>query len=136
MFDKESLLKLKQCHPELQSLFSEVIKHRNCIITCGYRDKDDQEKAFAEGKTKLHYPNGNHNKLPSNAVDAYPAPINMNNLSLFYNFAGFVQGIAQQMLVNKQMNHAIRWGGNWDNNGKLNMPGQLNDLVHFELILE
>ena len=42
------------------------------MIVCGHRNKEDQNKAFAEGKSKLKWPKGKHNKLPSQAVDAAP----------------------------------------------------------------
>ena len=54
----------------LQNLFNEVIKDRDCTILCGYRGKEEQEKAVSEGNSKLHYPHSKHNYNPSCAVAA------------------------------------------------------------------
>ena len=48
-FSKSSLEKLATCHIDLQTLFNEVIKTFDCIVTEGYRNQEDQEKAFASG---------------------------------------------------------------------------------------
>jgi peptidoglycan L-alanyl-D-glutamate endopeptidase CwlK len=38
-------------------------------VICGHRNKEDQDKAFKEGNSKLEFPNSKHNKKPSLAVD-------------------------------------------------------------------
>ena len=43
-------------------------------VICGYRGKEDQDKAFAEKKSKLKFPESKHNKKPSLAVDIVPDP--------------------------------------------------------------
>ena len=133
-FSQESFSKLSTCHSDLQALFYEVIKYYDCTILCGYRDQVDQEKAFAEGNTKLHYPNGNHNHNPSTAVDVISYPIDFNNDKLALWFGGYVLGLAQKLKDEGKMTHSIRWGGMWDGIGKLNTAGMLNDLDHFELL--
>ena len=80
-FSQESFSKLSTCHQDLQILFYEVIKSFDCTILEGYRNEQDQEKAFKEGNSKLHWPNGKHNSSPSRAVDVSPYPIDWNNLS-------------------------------------------------------
>ena len=119
---------------DLQVLFYEVIKYFDCTILEGYRNEADQEAAFEKGNTKLHYPYGNHNKTPSLAVDVTPYPIDFKNEKLALWFGGYVLGIAQKLKDEGKMTHSVRWGGSWDGFGKLNKPGQLQDLVHFELI--
>jgi len=133
-FSQESISKLSTCHFDLQKLFFEVIKYVDCTVTCGYRDKAAQEAAYAEGNTKLHFPMGNHNKLPSNAVDVYFYPVEMNNTAKFDWFAGLVMGIALKLKDEGKITHSIRWGGSWDGLGKMNSHGMLEDLVHFEII--
>jgi peptidoglycan L-alanyl-D-glutamate endopeptidase CwlK len=132
-FSPESLSKLQTCHLELQILFFEVIKSVDCTVTCGYRDQAAQEAAYALGNTKLHYPMGNHNKRPSEAVDVYFYPVEMDNTKKFFWFAGIVQGIAMRLKDDGKMTRSIRWGGAWDGLGKINGPGMLADNVHFEL---
>ena len=134
-FSKRSKDNLLTCHIDLQVLFNEVIKTFDCIVTEGYRNKADQEKAFANGNTKLHYPYGNHNKNPSLAADVYPYPINFDDERLALWFGGYVLGIAEMLKDEGTMNHAIRWGGAWNGLGKLNTGNMLNDTGHFELVL-
>lgn len=131
-FSKESLEKLGTCHLDLQILFNEVIKHFDCKVTEGFRDQIAQDKAFSEGKSKLKWPNGNHNKNPSMAVDVYPSPIDMKDIHRFYLFAGFVLGTAICLKEEGKINHLIRWGGDWNSDTQVK-DNSFNDLVHFEL---
>ena len=133
-FSQESFSKLSTCHPDLQVLFYEVIKYIDCTILEGYRNQVDQEKAFAKGNTKEHWPNGKHNHQPSSAVDVICDPINFNDDKLGLWFGGYVMGIAQKLKDEGKITHSIRWGGSWDGLGILNTEHMLEDLVHFELI--
>tara|TARA_R110000787_G_scaffold44344_1_gene108873 strand:+ start:447 stop:842 length:396 start_codon:yes stop_codon:yes gene_type:complete len=125
-FGSRSKSRLKTCDTRLQDLFNEVIKHFDCSVIQGHRGKEDQNKAFKEGKSKLKYPNGNHNKSPSKAVDVAPYPINWNDRERFTYFAGYVVGIASQMGLK------IRWGGDWDMDTEVK-DNNFDDLPHFEL---
>lgn len=133
-FSQVSFSKLSTCHHDLQALFFEVIKYVDCSILEGYRNQEEQEKCFLEGRTTLHYPESKHNYHPSMAVDVTPYPIAFENTMQIAWFGGFVQGIAQKLKDEGKMTHSIRWGGSWNGTGKLNTPHQLNDLVHFELM--
>lgn len=126
-FGAKSLANLTTCDLRLQRLFLEVVKHFDCTVTCGYRGQVEQEAAFVAGNSKLHFPNGNHNKLPSYAVDVYPYPVDMADIKRFYYFAGFVLGIASQMGIK------IRTGCDWNNNTQVK-DNIFNDLVHFEVV--
>jgi peptidoglycan L-alanyl-D-glutamate endopeptidase CwlK len=132
-FRQASFSKLTTCHPDLQVLMYEVIKYFDCIVLEGYRNEADQEKAFAAGNTKLHWPHGNHNRLPSMAIDVSPYPIDWNNSKRFYWFAGYVMGIAQKLKDDGKMTHSVRFGGDWDGDKDIT-DQKFNDLVHFELI--
>ena len=98
-FGSRSRKNLDTCHPDLQKVFNEVIKHVDCSIICGQRGKEDQNKAFKDGRSKVKYPNGRHNANPSKAVDVAPYPIDWDNLERFTLFAGFVLGIAKSMNI-------------------------------------
>lgn len=131
IFGEDSKAKLATCHPYLRKLFEEVIKEYDCKIICGERNKEDQDKAVAEGKSKTPYPTSKHNRIPSLAVDVAPYPIDWSEKELrrFYHFGGFVLATAKRMGIN------IRWGGDW--NGNMDFKDQnFNDLPHFELIIE
>lgn len=108
-FSKTSKSRLATCDVALQLLFNEVIKERDCTILCGYRGEAEQEKAFAEGKSKAHFGQSKHNKTPSEAVDVMPYPINWNDSEGLADFAGFVISKAADLGIN------IRWGGNFKN---------------------
>ena len=125
-FSRASTHQLRTCDQRLQDLFQEVVKRYDCTIIKGHRGQREQDQAFAEGKSKLKWPNGNHNQYPSKALDAAPYPIDWNNMKRFYHFAGYVQRVAEEMGI------PLRWGGDWD--GDLDFSDQtFNDLVHFEI---
>lgn len=78
VFGKKSLEKLDQCDVRLQALCKKMLERSDfdMTITCGHRGKEEQEKAFKEGKSKAHFGQSKHNSLPSKAVDVCPYPIN------------------------------------------------------------
>ena len=125
-FGKSSQDKLATCDPRLQKVFNEVIKYFDCIVIEGHRGEEAQNKAFAEGKSKLKYPQGKHNKTPSLAADVLPYPIDWNDTNRMRYFAGFVVGIAATMGIK------LRWGGDWNQNTELK-DNSFNDLPHFEI---
>ena len=125
-FSKKSLSKLETCDKRLQDLFLRVVKKFDCTILEGHRGKDRQNKLFDEGKSKLKYPKGKHNSLPSKAVDVAPYPIDWNDRERFTYFAGYVLGIAYQMGLK------IRWGGDWDMDTQVK-DNNFDDLPHFEI---
>ena len=126
-FGSRSRKNLATCDEDLQDLFNEVIKYVDCSVICGHRNKEDQNKAFKEKRTKVKFPNGRHNSNPSRAVDVVPYPIDWNDRERFHLFAGFVLGIAQSMEIN------IRWGGDWNKNFEVD-DNNFDDFPHFELI--
>jgi peptidoglycan LD-endopeptidase CwlK len=128
-FSTASLERLTHVHPDLRRVFEEVVKHYDCSILCGHRGEEEQHIAFAQGRSKLDWPDSKHNGLPSKAVDAAPYPVDWNDAKRFYLFAGFVLGTAKQMGVN------LRWGGDWDRDWDLS-DNRFNDWPHFELYEE
>ena len=125
-FSKRSKSKLETCDKKLQRLMNEVIKHYDCTILEGHRDRATQNEYFRTGRSKLKYPQGKHNSTPSKAVDVAPYPIDWEDTDRFYHFAGFVQGMAAGMGIK------IRWGGDWDGDHKFT-DQTFHDLPHFEL---
>ena len=125
-FGKKSTENLLTCDKRLQNLFNKVIKHFDCSVTKGYRNEKDQNNAYKEGNSKVLFPNGKHNSLPSFACDVAPYPIDWNDTKRFYYFSGFVKGVAASMGI------SIIWGGDWNDNTQIN-DQNFNDLVHFEI---
>jgi peptidoglycan L-alanyl-D-glutamate endopeptidase CwlK len=134
-FSKESFSQLSTAHQDLQTLFYEVIKHVDCKVLEGHRNQADQEAAFNAGNSKLHYPYGKHNAIPSNAVDVAPFPVDWKNTARFFWFAGIVMGIAEMLYAQGKITHKIRYGGDWNCNYDITDEKGLKDLVHFELRL-
>ena len=125
-FGSRSRKNLETCDEDLQALFSEVIKYFDCTVIQGHRGKEEQNKYFDEGKSKVKYPNGRHNANPSNAVDVVPYPIDWEDTDRMYYFAGFVKGVAFKLGI------PVRWGGDWNDNTEVK-DTNFKDLPHFEL---
>ncbi len=140
-FSEASLKQLSTCHKDLQTLFNEVIKYFDCKIPEGFRDEAAQNKAFAEGKSKLKWPHGNHNQSPSMALDAYPCPIDLHpkekrDIEIYKwkmcYFAGQVKAIARVLKEQGKIAHDVVWGCDWDDDNDLK-EHSFFDFPHFEL---
>lgn len=129
-YSSTSLNRLMQCHPKLVELMMEAVKHVDIGITCGHRNKADQDACFARGVSKLKFPASKHNALPSNAVDFVPfldGKPAWNNKELVCNIAYFIKGIA----VTKGIN--VRLGCDW-NNSFTSSDEKFLDAFHIELV--
>jgi len=133
-YGKQSIGNLNTCHPDLQVLFQTVIEEWDNSILCGHRGKVDQNYYFDQGKSKVKWPDGKHNKTPSEAVDAVPYPIDWNDRERFVTFGCYVLGVADALYKQGIMKHRVRWGGDWDHSTRELSPQSFNDLPHFELI--
>jgi len=126
-FGKRSKANLATCHPDLQRIFNEVIEHYDCSVICGRRSKEDQDKAYNEGRSKVQWPNSKHNGTPSMAADVVPYPIDWQAIRRFYMFVGVVRGVAAMLGIK------TRCGADWD--GDMEVKDQnFHDLPHFELV--
>lgn len=125
--------RLKTCHPDLQKLITEVAEHFDIIVVCGHRGEADQHKAFVEGKSKVDWPNGKHNALPSLAVDIAPligGVIEWENRQMFAYLGGFVMATAASLGIK------CRWGNDWNMNHNITervKGDSWDDSPHFEL---
>lgn len=106
-FGKRSKKELATAHPDLQRLFNAVIEKIDFAVICGHRGHADQDKAFAEGKSKLKWPNSKHNKVPSLAVDCVPWPLDWDDHARFRVLADIVKDTAKQMKI--QVECGIDW---------------------------
>ena len=137
-FGTTSSTRLATCHHDLQVIFNTVVQTFDCSIFCGYRNEADQNKAFEEGNSELQYPDSKHNSIPSMAVDAGPYFVEIKNTDwndkkAFAYFAGYVKRVAEELLEQGLITHALRWGGDWDSDGQTLDHG-FSDLPHFELV--
>lgn len=132
IFSRKSLAKLNGCHSDLIKIFEEVVVAFDCTIIEGHRGEKLQNKYYNDGKSKLKYPFGRHNAIPSNAVDVAPYPIDWKDRDRFHYFAGYVMGVAYRLLNEGVIKNRLRWGGDWDMDTETK-DNKFDDLVHFEL---
>jgi peptidoglycan L-alanyl-D-glutamate endopeptidase CwlK len=133
-YSKKSIERLSQAHEDLVTLANEVIKYFDCTCTTGYRNKEDQNKAFKDGYSDKKYPESKHNKIPSEAIDLVPyeGKLDYNELQCYY-FSGIVKMIAIKLYEEGKITHKIRSGSDWDMDNDVN-DQKLKDPCHFEII--
>lgn len=136
-FSAISKQNLATCDQRLQDIAAEVILIVDHKITQGHRGQADQDKAFAEGKSKLKWPNGNHNSLPSRAMDVAPinfedgAKIDWADGVAFGRLAGIYQAVAH--LHGVRLRFGLDWDGDFLSVGP-DPDESFNDAPHIELM--
>lgn len=127
-FSTRSLAELATCHPDLQRVFAEVVKHWDCTVLDGARSLAEQEENVRRGVSKTL---ASKHLIQSDgwawAVDVAPTPIDWQDLERFRAFGGFVLGVAALLGV------PLRWGGDWNGNRQFK-DERFVDLPHFELL--
>jgi len=130
-FSKSSKDRLATCHPDLQKLMNEVIKHIDISILGGHRSVEEQAEIFRRGMSKLSGAPGQlskHNHSPSLAVDFSPYPIDWQSRERFIAASYFAKGIATQMGIK------VRLGCDW--NADLVFSEGFFDGPHLELVID
>lgn len=136
-FSASSLAKLATCDTRLQGLLREAIKQIDFTILEGHRNQADQDAAFARGASKLKYPHGKHNALPSRAVDIAPVymdggdKISWKDVPAFARLMGYIERIAVERGIK------VRLGMDWDGDFRTagHDPGEnFLDAPHIELV--
>ena len=132
-FGKQSLARLSTCHPDIQTVMNEAIKHFDFTVLYGTRSSEEQFQLYkvgrsfvagkwvVTGKTVTNLDGvtkkSNHNYSPSHAIDIAPYPIDWNDISRFKQMATVVK----QAMVTTGIQ--LQWGGDW----------KMLDYPHFEL---
>lgn len=133
-FSQRSLDRLATCHPDIQVVMNDAIKHFDFTVLSGFRSPKEQLELYKQGR---EYQNGrwvkvgrtvtnvdgvnvlsNHNYSPSKAIDIAPWPIDWGNISRFEQMAKVVFACADELGVK------LNWGGDW----------KMKDYPHFELV--
>lgn len=123
-FSKTSAARLATCHPDIQKIWNEVIKKKDCTIICGARTLEEQKKAFAggfsklDGVTKKSEHQVSKEKPLSTAIDSLPYPLDWNDVKGHTEFARFVLAKAKSLGI------SLAWGGDWKT---------FKDRPHFQL---
>ena len=131
-FSERSKTQLATCHPNLKLVLDRALSYGIMDFTVleGFRNQKDQDEAFRTGKSKLKWPNGKHNGVPSRAVDIAPfvnRTIPWDDTRYWYLLAGII------LVAANECNIKIRTGWDWD--GDLDLSDQnFNDLGHIELL--
>lgn len=118
---------LETCHPDIQRVFNEVIKHWDCRVLEGARSLETQAEYVRTGKSKTL----NSRHIPaedgySYAVDVVPYPIDWNDRDRFLLFIGKVLGVAKEMGVD------LVSGVDWDGDGYVK-DHTFFDAPHFQI---
>lgn len=130
-FGDVSQVKLLNIDYGLQSIMNAAL-HTDIMdfsIVEGHRGEKQQNKYYSEKKSKVQWPNGKHNKMPSHAVDVAPyinGKISWNKLHCC-TLAGIILACAARLGI------PIRWGGCWSGDPSDIGKQSLNDYVHFEI---
>jgi peptidoglycan L-alanyl-D-glutamate endopeptidase CwlK len=130
-----SKLRYGALHPDLKMIVDETLKEIGLSIACSYRGYADQEAAFRQGTTGLHYPKSKHNRKPAEAMDCIPNPFNgdWKNVEPFTVLGEKIMEVAARLLAEGKITHRLRWGHDWDMDG---IRGEKKewDYPHFELV--
>ena len=95
----------------------------------GLRSKSRQAELYAQGRTapgKIVTWTMTSKHVVGTAVDLVPYPLDWNDLKKFDAIAKAMFAAAKELNVN------IRWGADWNQNGKVREKGE-TDSPHFEL---
>lgn len=110
--------RLKDAHPLIQSFFDQSkAVHNDLHCSWVYRDKSSQDEAYANGASRLKYPQSKHNKLPAEAIDVFQ--INDRGTAVFSKAF-----CVQLKTESENLGFDFRWGGDF----KI-----LGDFGHFEI---
>jgi len=153
-YSTKSEQKLETCHPDIQRVFSIVIK-RSAIdisVTYGVRSTKLQKKMYAQGRTKpgkiITNCDGVIKKSKHQAKeDGYSYAIDIDiycgdrkyssitrydPLHLAY-IAGVVDSVVHELYLEGEISHKFVWGGNWDSDGVIKYDQKMLDLCHWEI---
>lgn len=119
--------------PRLQHYVDRALQEvADISLVCGHRGQAEQNEYYYSQpqRSKLPWPEGKHNKLPSLAVDFRPYPMPDRPEKLWASLA-YVAGSIIQMAAEDGI--TIRWGGDWDSDGDLT-DQSFDDLFHLEIV--
>jgi peptidoglycan L-alanyl-D-glutamate endopeptidase CwlK len=112
-FGKRSMSNLSTCEEALQKLAHKALatSPKDFTIICGHRNKAEQDAAFKSGNSQLKFPTSKHNKLPSQAFDFCPYPLDWDDIKSFTEIGEHILGTWEDMEEKEDWD--IEWGGQW-----------------------
>lgn len=133
-FSMKELDAIATLDPKLQIIITEVNKIIPIYIVEGHRGEEAQNAAVAKGTSKIKWPDGKHNKMPSQAVDI--APIFDGKIDWTGKFAAqkfyYMNGVV--LAVAAMLGIPLRQGCDFNMNLNVEDDG-FKDLPHQELRL-
>lgn len=109
-----------------------VLQIKDHSVIKGHRNQVDQHAAFTSDpqRSKLDWPDGKHNELPSKAQDVrtYPWPekeSDQREEQLY--LLGLYKGVAEVL------GYRFRTGADWDRDGVIANDGGFEDFFHVEV---
>lgn len=113
-FSNASKAQLATCDERLQLLANMAITIVDFTILEGHRNKEKQDAYYATGASKVKYPYGEHNSIPSRAFDFTPYPQDWRDkpaaISRFMLIAGVL------LVCSRIIGIKIRFGWDWNRN--------------------
>lgn len=115
--------------PRLNEIGDIVLQIKNHSVIKGHRGQAEQHEAFISNNSKLDWPDGNHNAMPSKAQDVrtYPWPekeSDQREEQLY--LLGLYRGVGHML------GYKIRTGADWDRDGEIADNG-FDDFFHVEI---
>ena len=130
-FSNRSIDKINTCHESLRELVYKAMDYQrfDIVVIEGHRSDERQGELKRKNLSKKSAGESKHNYFPSLAIDLMPSPTTKwDDIETFKRFGEFIIGVAAGLDI------LIRWGGDWDMDGKTN-DQKFNDYVYFELII-
>jgi peptidoglycan L-alanyl-D-glutamate endopeptidase CwlK len=106
-YGRRSLEHKKTLHPDLQTILDDAIEIVDLSVLCGYRGELEQNIAYDAGRSKLRFPESDHNRMPSRAMDTGIHPINWEDREAFMYMQGILRGIAHRRGI--KLKPIIKW---------------------------
>ena len=130
-FSNRSINKINTCHESLRELVYKAMDYQrfDIVVIEWHRSNERQDELKRQKLSEKSAGESKHNHFPSLAIDLMPSPTTKwDDIETFKRFGEFMIGVAAGLDI------LIRWGGDWDMDGKTN-DQKFNDYVHFELII-
>lgn len=138
-FGKRSAANLDTCAEALQRVARRALSWGivDFSVIEGHRSVERQQELYSADPPLTHIDGitqkGQHNYMPSRAMDLLPYPGEINGVNVwedrqrFCLLAGIIFSAAAVEGVQ------LRWGGDWDGDGN-NADSSFHDLPHFEVV--
>lgn len=128
-FSARSIANLDTCDPRLRQLADIVLRVKDHSVVEGHRGEARQNELFDAGYTKLRFPDGQHNGMPSKAMDVqtFPYPESEQDVREEQVYLlGLYRGAAAVLGI------PVRVGCDWDRDGQV-ADNNFDDYFHIEL---